>query len=272
MRRLIAKTALRPKRKRSGKTVRPRARPGFNRRRALALAAGLSLALSLVGSAWLWHSGWLGRQADRLANAAYGLTADAGFAVDDVLVEGRRRTDPAAILAALRVARGTPILALDPEAARALIEALPWVRRVTIERRLPSVIYVRLAERQPLAIWQLDGQLSVIDRDGEVIPGVPAKQFAGRRQGQRPPLEPSFAGRNRRTAARGRSRRGLVAAGPARAGARAAGARRGGDRPAAAGAAGGSHGPRRPHREDRVRSGPQYLKDATRRARGRETY
>jgi cell division protein FtsQ len=178
MRRLIAKTALRPKRKRSGKTVRPRARPGFNRRRALALAAGLSLALSLVGSAWLWHSGWLGRQADRLAKAAYGLTADAGFAVDDVLVEGRRRTDPAAILAALRVARGTPILALDPEAARALIEALPWVRRVTIERRLPSVIYVRLAERQPLAIWQLDGQLSVIDRDGEVIPGVPAKQFA----------------------------------------------------------------------------------------------
>jgi cell division protein FtsQ len=134
--------------------------------------------LCLVVSVWLWHSGWLGRQAGRLVESAYGLTADAGFAVDDVLVEGRGRTDPAAILAALRVERGTPILAIDPQAARARLEVLPWVRQAAVERRLPKVIYVRLAERKPLALWQLDGKLSVIDRRGEVIPGVPPKQFA----------------------------------------------------------------------------------------------
>jgi len=95
MRHLIPRIRPRPGRKRGGKPAHPRARPRLDRRRALALGVGISLVLSLVGSAWLWHSGWLGRQADRLVEAAYGLTADAGFAVDDVLVEGRERTDPA---------------------------------------------------------------------------------------------------------------------------------------------------------------------------------
>jgi cell division protein FtsQ len=178
MRRLIAKTRPRPAKKRGGKPVHPRARPRFDRRLALRVGLGVSLVLFLVGAAWLWHSGWLGRQADRLAEAAYQLTADAGFAVDDVLVEGRGRTDPSAILAALRVQRGTPILAIDPRAARARLEALPWVRQATVERRLPKLVYIRLTERNPLALWQLDGKLSVIDRTGEVISGVTAKQFA----------------------------------------------------------------------------------------------
>jgi cell division protein FtsQ len=178
MRRLIAKTRPRPAKKRGGKPVHPRARPRFDRRLALRVGLGVSLVLFLVGAAWLWHSGWLGRQADRMAEAAYQLTADAGFAVDDVLVEGRGRTDPSAILAALRVQRGTPILAIDPRAARARLEALPWVRQATVERRLPKLVYIRLTERNPLALWQLDGKLSVIDRTGEVISGVTAKQFA----------------------------------------------------------------------------------------------
>jgi cell division protein FtsQ len=178
MRRLIAKTRPRSAKKRGGKPVHPRARPRFDRRRALRVGLGVSLVLFLVGAAWLWHSGWLGRQADRMGEAAYQLTADAGFAVDDVLVEGRGRTDPSAILAALRVQRGTPILAIDPRAARARLEALPWVRQATVERRLPKLVYIRLTERNPLALWQLDGKLSVIDRRGEVISGVTAKQFA----------------------------------------------------------------------------------------------
>ncbi len=178
MRHLIAKTRPRPAKTRNGKPVHPRARPRFGRRRALSVGIGIALVLTLAGSAWFWHNGWLGRQADRMAEAAYQLTADAGFAVDNVLVEGRGRTDQAAILAALKVQRGTPILAIDPRAARARLEALPWVRQATVERRLPKLVYIHLTERSPLALWQLDGKLSVIDRRGQVIPGVSAKQFA----------------------------------------------------------------------------------------------
>jgi cell division protein FtsQ len=132
----------------------------------------------MLALAWLWHSGWIGRQVEWALAAGYQLTADAGFAVDQVLVEGRGRTARAAILSALRVQRGTPILAVDPETARNRLEALPWIAQATVERRLPKLLYLRLTERKPLALWQLDGKLSVIDRAGRVIPGVPAKRFA----------------------------------------------------------------------------------------------
>ena len=126
----------------------------------------------------LWFSGWIAERAERSLDWSYGLSADAGLAVDDVLVEGRHRTDAGAILAALEVERGLPILAFDPHAAKQRLEALPWVAKAAVERRLPSWIYVSLTERQPLALWQLDGKLTVIDSDGTVIPGAKIERFA----------------------------------------------------------------------------------------------
>jgi cell division protein FtsQ len=172
------KVRRRPAITRDRKTTARRSRQKPDRRRLLQVGAGVSGLLAVLAAAWLWHSGWVGRQIDRAVAAGYRLTADAGFAVDEVLVEGRGRTDRTAILAALQVQRGTPILAVDPEAARDKLEALPWIARATVERRLPRLLYLRLTERKPLALWQLDGKLSVIDRSGRVIPGVPVKQFA----------------------------------------------------------------------------------------------
>lgn len=165
---------VRPRRGPEGRLARLLARVGALRAGTVALSVGLVFCLSL-----LWYSGWFGRQIDRLVAAAYQATADAGFAVQEVLVEGRNRTDGEAILTVLSVARGTAILAVDPEAARRRLEDLPWVRAAAVERRLPNLLYVRLAEREPLALWQMDGRLAVIDREGTVIPGATAKLFPG---------------------------------------------------------------------------------------------
>ena len=97
------------------------------------------------------------------ASAGFGLT------VQDVLVEGRAETARDQILSALAVARGTPLLTVDPEAARARIEALPWVKTAVVERHLPDTLFVRLTERKPLALWQKDGQLALVDADGHVL-------------------------------------------------------------------------------------------------------
>lgn len=160
------------------RSLRRRLRPWLDRRRLSVVGLGVAAGLTLSVSGWLWHDGWFARQAARAAAATYQLTADAGFAVDDVLVEGRKRTRADAILGVLAVRRGTPILALDPDLARARLEALPWVRRASVERRLPRLLYIQLTEREPMAIWQRDGRLSVIDRGGNVIPGVEPKKFA----------------------------------------------------------------------------------------------
>lgn len=162
------------------------ARGKASRRRARSLAPLLSwrlglsvLALAaLAGTGWLWTSGWIARQVDAAAAAAFRITADAGLGVEEVLVEGRRRSNPDAILAALSVTEGAPILELGMADARDRLEALPWVREAAIERRLPGQLYVRLVEREPFALWQLDGKLSVIDRDGVVVPGAQSRLFA----------------------------------------------------------------------------------------------
>lgn len=141
---------------------------------------GIVLAAVLVfgGTGWLWSSGWIQRSLERTELALLAATADAGLELDDVLVEGRKRTERSVVLETLGVVRGQPILAFDPHAAKARLERLPWIRGATVERRLPDVIHVRLVERQPLARWQNQGRIAVIDRRGEVIPGADPKSFA----------------------------------------------------------------------------------------------
>ncbi len=180
-----------PPERSSGRKTRQPVRSSHKRRRAraridprIAAAGAIVAILTLVlGSfGWLWSSGWIERQTAAqtaaLATGFYRLSAEAGLVVEEVLVEGRGRTARGSLLAALEVGRGDPILAFDPGAARRRLEALPWVRNAKVERRLPSVIYLHLEERRPLAVWQLEGRLAVIDETGETIAGARPEDFA----------------------------------------------------------------------------------------------
>lgn len=96
-------------------------------------------------------------------------SADAGFTVKTVSVEGRLYSDPAAILTALGTEEGKPLLAFDPGAAQRALEQLPWIKSAKVERRWPDTVYVALTERAPLALWQRDKELALIDPEGVVI-------------------------------------------------------------------------------------------------------
>ena len=156
---------------------RRRALPIDWRRRARFAAAGAG-SLVVIGLGWLLVDGWYGRQMAAIGDGLYAASASAGLSVQDVLVEGRTRTPSKAILATLGLARGAPILSFDPHAAKIRLESLPWVREAMVERRLPETVYLRLSEREPLALWQYEGKLAVIDRTGQVIAGAPAADFA----------------------------------------------------------------------------------------------
>ncbi len=148
-----------------------RKRPGRRLRRRLAIAGSALLAATLIGS-----GGWVVRTGRAEAAAAFvgtriaAVAAHVGFAVHHVAVAGRGRTNRQAILDALGVQVGTPILAVDLDAAKARLEALAWVHSAEVERRLPDTIFVRLVEREPLAFWQRHGKLVLIDREGRVVP------------------------------------------------------------------------------------------------------
>lgn len=171
MRWLTRKSA--PAAKGNGKRAAPRrAKPAPRwARPAMRLGAAAALALVLVGgTGWLVESGTLARSWQRAWGEIVRASAGAGFVVRQVTAEGRVETSRADLLAALGVRRGEPILALDPDAARRRIEKLPWVRAASVERRLPDTVRVRILERHPMAWWQRDHKLVLIDRTGEPIP------------------------------------------------------------------------------------------------------
>lgn len=131
----------------------------------------VALPVVMLGGAgtWAYQTGWFGQMGNRITAALIDLTVDAGLEVQEVLVEGRNETDRNAVMAAIQVKRGDPIMQFDPEAARAGLERLRWVANATVERRLPNTVFVKLDERRPMALWQRDGKLALIDRDGEVL-------------------------------------------------------------------------------------------------------
>ena len=148
----------------------PRRRPAPRVLSWIAYGGAGLLATGAVGTViWAFTSGWVSDTVDAAFERTLAMTVDAGLGVRNVLVTGRDRTPGDDILAALEVQSGTPILAFDPDEARDAVAALPWVRDVVVERRFPDTIYLRLEERQPLALWQSDHTMRVIDADGVVL-------------------------------------------------------------------------------------------------------
>ena len=160
------------------KSTRRRNRSIVDWRLVRRLVPAAAAVLVLGGIYGLYQDGWFGRQADALHQAALDGTAEMGLRIEEVLVEGRARTESDVILTRLGLQVGRPILAVDPDAARQALETLPWVQTASVERQLPGTIYIRLTEREPLALWQEKGSIRVIDRDGGVIPGVEPRRFA----------------------------------------------------------------------------------------------
>lgn len=172
-----AKPQARKKTKAARRPARKPQRKLLTWRRLRIGGAVLGVTSVIGGVSWLAVDGWFGRQADAAVNGFYALSVDAGLGVNDVLVEGRDRTSAERMLQTLGVSRGFPILAFDPDAAKVKLEALPWVKTAAVERRFPGDVYVRITERQPLALWQHDGNTAVIDQAGDLIPNVKPERF-----------------------------------------------------------------------------------------------
>jgi cell division protein FtsQ len=176
---------------RRSRQKKPQRRFGWRRLVSLrpsARAARLSLALVLLaggggGLAYAWTHGAPDLLADLredFARTAMNASAHAGLAIAEVRIEGRVETDARDVRAVLDARKGSPILAFDPYAAKTELEKLSWVRRATVERRLPGTILVQLEERIALALWQRQGRFTVIDSEGKEIAGTDPARFADR--------------------------------------------------------------------------------------------
>ncbi|HEX9491092.1 MAG TPA: FtsQ-type POTRA domain-containing protein [Stellaceae bacterium] len=140
-------------------------------RRTILLSSGAAAVAALAATGFvLQRTGVIARGVAAVEQRVFAWTASCGLAIGNVQVEGRGRASREAVLSAIAVTRGAPLLAVDPAQAKQRLEAVPWIRSASVERRFPDTLHIRLVERQPLAFWQRQGKLVLIDRDGVVIP------------------------------------------------------------------------------------------------------
>lgn len=133
---------------------------------------GISLAavsLLAAGGAYGWHNGAFARAGDWISAKTLSVTASAGFRVNDILVTGRERIPANELLQHLDIQHDAPIFGVGIGEAQKSIAEIPWVRDVTVTRRLPDKIVVEITERQPVALWQYQKKLSVIDETGRTL-------------------------------------------------------------------------------------------------------
>ena len=132
----------------------------------------LIVCLLFLASALLYGA-WIGGETERLFDALNGgvqkLAVAAGFGVKRIIVEGQQRATDAEITAALKAGPDTMMLGFDTDAAKARLEAVPWIRHAQVMRLLPSTLQVVLEERVPYAIWQNHGQTYVVDAEGVTL-------------------------------------------------------------------------------------------------------
>jgi cell division protein FtsQ len=144
--------------------------------------SGKSLALALAGAVFFLGAGiagaaWLGSSlfdaSEAFARSADGVVASAGFEVNAIEIASMPNapslTDARkAEVRNLIVPEGRhSLLALDPAEVQARVESLDWVAGVRVRRLWPSTLVVEVERRQSYARWRENGQVTVIDANGE---------------------------------------------------------------------------------------------------------
>jgi len=97
---------------------------------------------------------------------------NAGFTMRRVEIKGAERVSRLAIY---NVAFDQPSMALamiDLEATRERLLQFGWIREARVSRRWPDTLVIDVIERQPAAIWQNGGRLSIVDAEGVVLEPV----------------------------------------------------------------------------------------------------
>ena len=144
---------------------------------------------SLINARWPRGIGTAGTVAVILASLAYGSVKGdhiptvveafkdvrdaaanaAGFRIVSVALAGQHHISREDVLAAAGVTDTTSLLFLDVEQTRERLKSNPWIADATVLKLYPGELQIGIREREAFALWQKNGQVSVIADDGTVL-------------------------------------------------------------------------------------------------------
>ena len=160
---------MRPVKSKSSNRMPRHSREPVRKFRRIALVGGMVFALiGVTGSALLYATGMggFGGQAGALWRQ---ILADSGLVVRSITVAGRVQIDPQELRRALNISKNDSILHIDLAGVHSRLAALPWAQEVRVSRNLPDGLHIELIERHPVAIWQRNGKMVLVDRGGVEI-------------------------------------------------------------------------------------------------------
>lgn len=127
--------------------------------------------------AWFFMSGASNATGDWARDKALHVSASLGFKIDNIMVEGRIHTDSDLLLSLMNVHKGDALFGVDLEDTKEQIEKISWVKSLSIKRQLPKTLHLQLEERVPMALWQRDRKVSVIDQEGVILTNKNLERF-----------------------------------------------------------------------------------------------
>ncbi len=133
---------------------------------------GLAVAVTgtiIGGFAYASSSGYFEQMLGRMARSFHAQMVDSGLKVQNVVVEGRQNANIQALKYIVDIQKGQSIFEPDIDAIKDKLEHVTWVKSAVVERHFPDMIAIRLEERHPMALWQHQGKLSIIDSEGEIL-------------------------------------------------------------------------------------------------------
>ena len=131
---------------------------------------------------WIYDNGYhnyLLLQYDRFSEDLIHTTSNkSGLVLKDVYLEGQHYAKDADIIQSMDLQIGDPLMHIDIQDIKTKLEALPWIRYAIVERIYPHTLRIRVVERKPVALWQYENQVQLIDSTGFVIPETDLKPFS----------------------------------------------------------------------------------------------
>ena len=101
-----------------------------------------------------------------------------GFGVKRVTITGISRMYEREVLAAAGIDWRSSVPFLDVTEARARLLRVPLIAQASIRKIYPGDIVITQVEREPAALWQKDGVITVIAADGTVIDAMRDDRYA----------------------------------------------------------------------------------------------
>jgi cell division protein FtsQ len=149
---------------------------------SLPRGAGLGASALLIGGSLAYGTvagGHVAEFTDHLAGLRDAAANTAGFNIASIALTGQKQISREDVLTAAGITGRTSLLFLDAEAARKQLKKNPWIAEATVLKLYPDRLQIGITERQAFALWQKNGQLSVIAEDGTVLEPFVARRFTG---------------------------------------------------------------------------------------------